>query len=53
MVNLVHSNLRDYILVVLAQFLFCNNQHRNPYHNPCYQCDRLDAADNYPGIVDK
>lgn len=53
MVDLVHRNLRDHIRVVLAQFLFSNSQHLNSHRHTWDQRDRLDAADNYPGIVDQ
>ncbi len=52
LVGLVHSNLRDYIRVVLAQFLFSYSQYRNTHYYSWDQRDRLDVADNYLGMVD-
>ena len=51
MVDLVRRNLRDHIPVVLAQFLFSDSQCRHCHRHTWDQRDRLDAADNYPGVV--
>lgn len=53
MVGLVRRNFRDHIPVVLAQFLFSNSQYRDTHNYTWDQCDRLDAADCHPGIVDQ
>ena len=53
MVGLVRRNLRDHIPVVLAQLLFSNSQCRHGHRYTWDQRDRLDAAGNYPGIVDQ
>ena len=53
LVGLVHSDLRDNLRVVLAQFLFSYSQYRNTHYYSWDQRDRLDVADNYPGMVDQ